>query len=145
MKRLYILSSLLVTAVLALTGCKSQPNTETADPAASTKPAASPVLEKISAEDAKSMMDESPDITILDVRTKEEYNSGHIAGAVLIPVDDIEDSAENILKDKSATILVYCRSGRRSALAAQALSELGFTSVYDFGGIIDWPYKVVTE
>jgi phage shock protein E len=104
-----------------------------------------PILEKISAEKAKEVMDNSSDLIILDVRTEEEYKSGHIDGAVLIPDYEIETKAEEILEDKNTTILVYCRSGRRSALAAQVLSDLGYTLVYDFGGIIDWPYDVVTE
>ena len=145
MKKIYLLSSLLLAAVITLSGCKSQKDSEDADAAVPSKPASTSILEKISAEDAKTMMDGSQDITILDVRTQEEYDLGHIAGAVLIPVDDIADKAEQILTDKSETILVYCRSGRRSALAAQTLSDLGFTAVYDFGGIIDWPYEVVTE
>jgi rhodanese-related sulfurtransferase len=80
---------------------------------------------------------------ILDVRTPEEYEEGHIEGAILIPDNEITAKAEELLSDKNATILVYCRSGRRSALAAQALSELGYNKIYDFGGIIDWPYDVV--
>ncbi len=103
------------------------------------------ILEKITAEAAKKMMDENEELIILDVRTQEEFDTGHIEGAVLIPDSDIKKKAEEILKDKSATILLYCRSGRRSALAAQDLSDLGYTAIYDFGGIIDWTYDVVVE
>ena len=78
---------------------------------------------------------------ILDVRTQEEYDQGHIPGAILIPDTEIKAEAENILTDKAQLILVYCRSGRRSKLAAEALVELGYTNIKEFGGIIDWPYE----
>lgn len=100
---------------------------------------------KITAEEAKTMIDQDNDITILDVRTEEEYNTGHIENAILIPDTSIIDTAESILTDKSATILVYCRSGRRSALAAANLVDLGYTNIYDFGGIIDWEYDIVID
>lgn len=100
---------------------------------------------KITAEEAKTMIDQDNDITILDVRTEEEYNTGHIENAILIPDTSIIDTAESILTDKSATILVYCRSGRRSALAAANLVELGYTNIYDFGGIVDWEYDIVVD
>ena len=79
------------------------------------------------------------------LRTEEEYNAGHIENAILIPDTSIIDTAESILTDKSATILVYCRSGRRSALAAANLVELGYTNIYDFGGIVDWEYDIVVD
>lgn len=101
--------------------------------------------ETISASTAKEMIDRDDSIIILDVRTKDEYNEGHIENALLLPDTDVESKAEELLPDKDATILVYCRSGRRSALSATKLDELGYTNVYDFGGIIDWPYDIVTE
>ena len=100
---------------------------------------------KITAKEAKEMMDQNKDIIILDVRTEEEFISGHIENAILIPDTEITKKAEDTLTDKSSTILVYCRSGRRSALASEALASLGYTNVYDFGGIIDWNYDIVTE
>ncbi len=103
------------------------------------------VLAKITAEQAKEMMDSSTELVILDVRTQDEYEDGHIEGAILIPENEISTKAEEILTDKNATLLVYCRSGRRSALASQSLYEQGYTSIYDFGGILDWPYEVVTD
>ena len=106
-------------------------------------PATAP--QKISAQQAKEMMDGSSALILLDVRTQEEYDEGHIGGALLIPDYEIGDKAGEQLEDKDATILIYCRSGRRSALAAQALSDLGYSSVYDFGGIIDWPYEIIKE
>jgi len=80
---------------------------------------------------------------LLDVRTDEEYNAEHIEGAVLIPDYEIGSRAETDLPDKTALVLVYCRSGRRSANAANELIGMGYTSIYDFGGIIDWPYDTV--
>ena len=123
-----------------------QGSEEKTEVAAST-PTAAPeqILQKIDAQQAKEMMDSSSDLILLDVRTQEEYDESHIKGALLIPDYEISDKAGELLADKEATILIYCRSGRRSALAAQALSDLGYSSVYDFGGIIDWPYEVITE
>jgi rhodanese-related sulfurtransferase len=99
----------------------------------------------ISSEEAKSMIDEMEDAVILDVRTREEFEQGHIEKAVLIPYTDIEDKIESIVPDKETTLLVYCRSGRRSAIAAGKLAEMGYVKVYDFGGIIDWPYGTVNQ
>ena len=97
---------------------------------------------KISAEDAKKIID-SEDVIVLDVRTPEEYTEGHIENAVLLPVTDIKDKADEVLTDKDAKILVYCRSGNRSATASKELIEMGYTDVYDFGGIMSWPYEIV--
>lgn len=96
----------------------------------------------ITAEEAKKLMDSERDYVILDVRTQEEYDQGHIPGAVLIPDYEIKQSAQDILPDKDQLILVYCRSGRRSKNAAQVLAELGYTNIKEFGGILDWPYEV---
>lgn len=96
---------------------------------------------KITPQEAKKIIDSDKDIILLDVRTPEEYNEKHIPGSVLIPVDDIRQKAEGILKDKNAKILIYCRSGRRSAIAAEELAAMGYGNLYDFGGIIDWPYE----
>lgn len=98
---------------------------------------------KISADEAKTMMDEQEDYILLDVRAQSEFDTGHIEGAILIPDGEIKDRAEAELADKDAAILVYCRSGRRSKIAAQALVEMGYTNVLDFGGIADWPYETV--
>lgn len=100
------------------------------------------VYVNITAEEAKKIMDVETDYVILDVRTQEEYDQGHIPGAVLIPDYEIEAKAEEVLTDKDQQILVYCRSGRRSKNAAQILVELGYTNIKEFGGILDWPYEV---
>ena len=87
-------------------------------------------------------MDSEEGYIILDVRTQEEYDEGHILGAIVISHEEIEEKAEDVLTDKDQLILVYCRSGRRSKIAAEALVELGYTNIKEFGGIIDWPYEV---
>ena len=133
MKNKNLVLIIFIIAITSFAGCTSQKETSVSS------------YEKITATEAKDMMDENSDIIILDVRTEEEFNSGHVEGALLIPDNEISDTAEDKLKDKSATILVYCRSGRRSALAANDLVKLGYSNVYDFGGIIDWKYDIVTE
>ncbi len=99
---------------------------------------------KITAEEAWEMM-AAQMVTVVDVRTAEEYSQGHIANAILVPNETIEAEAAAALTDLDATILVYCRSGRRSKEAAEKLLALGYQNVYDFGGIVDWPYDVVQE
>ena len=100
------------------------------------------VYMNITAEEAKQIMDTEEGYLILDVRTQEEYDQGHIPGAIVISHDEIAEKAEDVLTDKDQLILVYCRSGRRSKLAAEALVELGYSNIREFGGIIDWPYEV---
>ena len=100
------------------------------------------VYMNITAKQAKEMMDSQEGYIILDTRTQEEYDEGHIPGAILIPHDEILEKAECVLTDKDQVILVYCRSGRRSKLAAQDLVKLGYTNIKEFGSIIDWPYEV---
>ena len=99
------------------------------------------VYMNITAEEAKQIMDSEEGYIILDVRTQEEYDEGHIPGATQISHEEIAEKAEEVLTDKDQLILVYCRSGRRSKIAAEALVELGYTNIKEFGGIIDWPYE----
>ena len=100
------------------------------------------MYEQISAEEAKKIMDSGEEHIILDTREQDEFDEGHIPGAILIPYTEIENKAEEMLPDKDKLILVYCRSGRRSKIAAESLSKLGYTNVKEFGGIIDWPYEI---
>ena len=126
MKKLII----LLLAALLLTGCgQTKENDREA------------VYVSITVQEAKQIMDTEEGYIILDVRTQEEYDGGHIPGAILIPNTEIEARAEEELPDKNQLILVYCRSGRRSKLAAEALVALGYTNIKEFGGIIDWPYE----
>ena len=99
------------------------------------------VYVNITAQEAKTIMDTEKGYIILDVRTQEEFDEKHIPGAILIPDYEIEEKAPEMLTDKDQLLLVYCRSGRRSKEAAQALVELGYTNIKEFGGIIDWPYE----
>ena len=97
--------------------------------------------QQISQEEAKEMMD-SQDVIILDVREQDEYDSGHISGAVLLPVGTIDEiTAAEVIPEKDSTVLVYCRSGNRSKTASSTLAELGYTNIYEFGGINTWPYE----
>lgn len=99
---------------------------------------------RITASEAKERIDSEDDVIILDVRTEAEYDSGHIPSAILIPNETITDKMPELLPDLDAEILIYCRSGNRSAQAAKKLIAIGYTNVYDFGGISDWPYEIVT-
>lgn len=100
-----------------------------------------PMYKQITPLEAKEIMDSEKDFLVLDVREKDEYESGHIPGAVLIPYTEIENKAEEIITDKNKQILVYCRSGRRSKIASESLAKLGYTDVKEFGGIIDWQWE----
>ena len=120
----------LLLAVMMLTGCgQDKENDQGA------------VYMNITVEEAKQIMDSEEGYIILDVRTQEEYDEGHIPGAIVISHEEIGEKAEDVLTDKDQLILVYCRSGRRSKIAAEALVELGYTNIKEFGGIIDWPYE----
>ncbi len=102
-----------------------------------------PSYEQISPEEAKTLMDTETNYIILDVRTADEYAEGHIPNAVNLNHEDVPSQAETMLPDKDALILVYCRNGRRSKIAAEALVEFGYTNVKEFGGINAWPYEIV--
>ena len=88
------------------------------------------------------MMDDGG-ATVVDDRTEAEYREKHIPGAVLVPNETIRAEAPEELPNKETVLLVYCRSGVRSKAAAEKLISLGYQNVYDFGGIIDWPYETV--
>ena len=100
--------------------------------------------QKITAEQAKTMMDDAESFVLLDVRSDDEYRERRIDGAILIPHLEIRERAPDELPGKDAIILVYCRSGVRSAAAANELIEMGYTNVYDFGGILDWTYETTS-
>ena len=132
-RKIAIIASFAI--LLLLTGCGARQTPEQESPKAE--------YTRITPEEAILMMSDDGDVVILDVRTEEEYNSGHIQNAILIPHDEIRERAEKELPDKNQVVLVYCRSGARSETAARELIDMGYTNVYDFGGIIDWPYEVV--
>ena len=100
---------------------------------------------QIDQDTAKSMMEQNDGHIIVDVRRQDEYDAGHIPGAILIPNESIGCDSPEALPDYDQTILIYCRSGNRSKQAAQKLAEMGYRNVYEFGGIIDWTGEIVTE
>ena len=117
---------LLFALLLAFTGCKAAEST----------------YQQITQQEAKAMMD-TQEVIVLDVREQDEFDAGHIPGAVLLPVGTItQDAAAAVIPGLDSTVLVYCRSGNRSKKAAQALADLGYTSIYEFGGVSTWPYEV---
>lgn len=136
MKRLLCV---LLIAVVFLTACdpdKKMPVEETEE---TEKVLAE--YKKITADEAKELIDSNGSVVILDVRELFEYEQSHLIDAILIPVDELSERVETELLDKNAIILVYCRSGGRSARAAQLIADMGYTNVYDFGGILDWKYE----
>ena len=151
MKKIIFTSTLLILCFI-LAACGAQKGNSSPNAGAEQGQQEDGVLEstqaqyhKIAAEEAKARMDSGDTITIVDVRTQEEFDEAHIEGATLIPNETIGDKDPQQLEDKDAEILLYCRSGRRSKEAAEKLVALGYTAVYDFGGIIDWPYDTVSK
>ena len=137
---LLFLAGFAVLFALLLSGCAlSKAKADTAEDM--TDKAA---YHKLSAEEAYEMM-VSQEVVIVDVRTPEEYDGGHIPNAILVPNESIGDDMPEALPDKEATLLIYCRSGRRSKEASEKLLKLGYKSIYEFGGVIDWPYELVKE
>ena len=125
MKRILVL---ILAMLLVLTGCGGTAMENT--------------YQQITQETAKEMMD-TQDVIVLDVREQYEFDAGHIPGAVLLPVGTItKDSAAAVIPGTDSVVLVYCRSGNRSKTASEALAKLGYTNVYEFGGINTWPYGV---
>ena len=122
----------MILTLLLLAGCAAAPSDKAA-------------YRQITMEDAVAMMEEEADYIILDVRTKEEYASGHIPNAINIPNEVIGSEEIPELPDKDQLILVYCRSGNRSKQASKKLANLGYTNVVEFGGIMDWTGEIVTE
>lgn len=100
------------------------------------------IIKHVSMSDIVQIMEENENYIILDVRTLEEYNQGHIPNAICIPNETIDGNVVNKLPDKNQMILVYCRSGNRSKQAAEKLKKLGYTNLIEFGGIIDWKGEI---
>ena len=120
--------ALIFSILLILTGCGGTTVENT--------------YQQITQEEAKEMMD-TQNVIILDVREQNEFDAGHITGAVLLPVGTItKDTAAAVIPELDSIVLVYCRSGNRSKTASKALADLGYSNVYEFGGINTWPYEV---
>lgn len=146
MKKLVLL--IMILCLVLLVGCGLQDEAPTTQAITTTTEEDTAMntdlgYEQISGAQAKKIMDTESDYVIIDARTTEEFNEGHIEGAILIPEYEITERAEAEIPQKEQLILVYCRSGRRSKIAAEALVDLGYTNVKEFGGIIDWEYDIV--
>lgn len=100
---------------------------------------------QVTTEEAVNIMQTEENYVILDVRTAQEFASGHIPGAALLPNETIGTEDIPLLPDKDQLILVYCRSGNRSKQAAEKLAQLGYTNIVEFGGINSWTGEIVTE
>ncbi|MDD3279844.1 MAG: rhodanese-like domain-containing protein [Lachnospiraceae bacterium] len=124
-----------IMSALLLVGCGAVKN--------ETDNSTSEGVQKLTAQQAYEKIESGDPVVIVDVRTKEEYNAGHIKDAILIPNEEIKDEKPELLPVEDAEILVYCRSGNRSAQAAEKLKKMGYSKVYDFGGINDWTYGTV--
>ena len=125
--------SLLWLSLVFLTGCASGIQT-----------GKSPAYRQVSQKEASEMMASEEGYLILDVRTHEEYNGGHIPGAICLPNENIGTEQPKELPDLDQLILVYCRSGNRSKQAAKKLADLGYTNIVEFGGINTWTGEIVT-
>ena len=99
---------------------------------------------QISQDEAMQMMQEQTDYLIVDVRRPDEFAESHIAGAINVPNEEITDEMPELLPDKDQLLLIYCRSGNRSKEASQKLADIGYTNVYEFGGINTWEGEIVT-
>lgn len=141
-RKIALLTMVGVISVLGFSCSKSGNEKEVLAMSKETKNGKKAEYKKITSDEAKKMM-ETQKVIVVDVRTLEEYNEGHIPNAISVPLETIENEAEAKLKNKDALILVYCRSGRRSREAALKLIEKGYTNVIDFGGIKDWNGEVV--
>lgn len=117
--------------IVLLSGCAQPSGSTTAS------------YKQITQEEAKEMMTKDDGHIIVDVRRQDEYDEGHIPDAILIPNESITDKQPDELPDLNQIILVYCRSGRRSKEASQKLADMGYTNVYEFGGINTWTGEVV--
>ena len=140
MKKNRMLNSLILLLELLLTGCGNAGN----DSAYVTSENSSATYTQISQEEAKEMMGKDDDHIVVDVRRADEYAAGHIPGAILIPNEKIGTEQPAELPDLDQIILIYCRSGNRTKQTLQKLADMGYTNVYEFGGIIDWTGEVVT-
>ena len=129
---------ILLLGLLILTGCSKQNSALKGDGEARS-------FHQISQDQAKEMIEKEDGHIIVDVRRQDEYDAGHIPGAVLIPNESIGTERPEKLTDLDQIIMVYCRSGNRSKQAAEKLFRMGYTNVYEFGGINTWTGEIVTE
>ena len=137
---------LAMTLLLTACGSISSPVAEQPDSSVQQSTESSDhTYQQITQDEAKELMQADNGSVIVDVRRQDEYDSGHIPGAILIPNESIGTEKPEALPDPDQMILIYCRSGRRSKEAAQKLADMGYTNIYEFGGIIDWNGETTTE
>lgn len=140
-----LILALLCALASVLTGCGhfTEPESQTAGSVS--EETAVEGYRRITAQQAKAIMESGKPYVLLDVRSQVEHNLKYIEGDILIPHREVAEKAPEFLPDKNQTVLVYCASGVRSKAAAETLIRMGYTDVYDFGAITDWPYGVVEE
>lgn len=117
--------SIIACLLFAITGCNVKEDSQ---------------IKKVNSDEVRELLKE--DAILLDVRSESEYNEGHIPNAILLNVSDVENKIKDISADYDQAIIVYCRSGNRSAKAAQTLIDMGYRNVYDLGGISNWDYEI---
>ena len=141
MKQFFLLAAIICFGMAAIKFCtaRMKPNSAPAVPQPSNKDTG-----VLTAQEAKQRMEENSEAIVLDVRTQEEFDQGHIPSAVCLPNEFIAADMPFPF-GKDTELLLYCRSGNRSAEAAKKLRDLGFSNVFDFGGMQDWPYDITTE
>ena len=137
MKRFFLMMTLTMM-LLSAGGCGGAHSSAPQPPAKGS-------YRHVSPEEAQKIMNTETGYIILDVRTPKEYETGHIPRAICIPNETIDKTPPALLPDKQQLILVYCRSGQRSAAAAKKLADMGYTNVVDFGGLIDWHGELTTN
>jgi len=148
MKRIVILLLAVLLGAAVFSACSTKPQQDISESPPeivqpeSISPEEIVQPESISPEEAYKRLESEEDIILLDVRNQGEYEEQHIPGSILIPVNELEKRAEAELTDKDADIIVYCASGKRSTSAANILAGLGYSKVYNMGGIMDWPYEL---
>lgn len=148
LKRFFIPTIILIAFIFILSSCTT--NVDDTNDAKTTAKVTNNTSNElgfsiIKADRAKELMDSNEEYFLLDVRTQYEFDEAHIEGAVLIPYTEIEEKKESLPIDKDTLILIYCRTGRRSNIAAKTLVSLGYTNIYDFGGITAWPFETVSN
>lgn len=143
MKRLKLikLAAVIMVITLALTGCMGQDDKKEDENSGASKSS----YKEITQDEAMKMMKKEKGFVIVDVRTEAEYNEGYIEGAINIPIETITDKLPTELKDKKQKIFVYCRFGNRSKAAADKLAKMGYSNIYEMGGIQTWKGKIVKK
>lgn len=145
MNKKVILIIVILFAMLLISCTLDSPDEPGLPDTSASEDTSDPIYQKISAEDLKAKMDSGDDIIIIDVRKLDEFEAGHIKGAINIPYRTISSEPPEELDDIDAEIIVYCLTGGQSIQAAKRLINMGYTNVYDLGGLSNWPYEIVSS